>query len=498
MKLPFNQLITFARRTEFEEAVRQRLWTPEDIPFADTRGFHVYADLDLKLLIAAAEDENSAYINLQILQAYATAADAVTRASNFRILEVQGQRLHLFRESNQPQTDSREVIDACKVFYGLATKHIKNVKRDLPFTIRMAADYGRAILLRSVGEDVSESVISLGTAANRPAKKLSRDVGRSGVPAGHLAINETAFDNDPSGDAVWKLIDLAEVIPAKKAAVEFLEEAAGARYAEVASGALQQFAQQFEPNPKNPVHSPRKRFGFMLRADLDGFSQRIDAALASGDKAVAKLVKDFQTIMSYPVAFKDMLPDGVSVLMFPWAGDCANLFLECDDYSIERTYLPNRAAINWHDQGRGIGSSGTNWRSVLGGCEWLVAITGGHNHESEHGFILSGNIIAADRTFHVGAGWSWLRSLEAEQSSETRPEDTVIHNEDHAALDAPLKAPYSDHPAHPSLFKIAPFNRLVRAQNSHDQSTSVSVPAVVPGTTIKVAAPRPYAAPPGA
>jgi len=230
----------------------------------------------------------------------------------------------------------------------------------------------------------------------------------------------------------------------------------------------------------------------MFRADLDQFSHRVAAAMSHDGIAVPTLVKEFQTIMNYPTVFKDTLPEGVSVLMFPWAGDCANLFLECNDYDLERTYLPNRAAINWHDQGRGLSTNGTDWQRVLGNCKWLVALAGGDNKESEHGFVLTGNIFADGRTFHVGAGWSWRRSLDAEQSDETNPEDTIIQNEDHRALDTSLQVPYSDHPAHPSLFKIAEFSKLVKAQAKHEEAGAISMPAVVPGTRIKVSAPRPH------
>jgi hypothetical protein len=492
MPIPFSQLITFARRIEFDEAIRERRWRPDEVPFSDTTGFHVYSDLDLRLVVAAAEDENTAYINLQILQAYAAAADAIAQSTGLRILEVQGARLHLFRESNQPKKDAEQVVNACKIFHGLATSKIQEIRQTLPFMIRMAGDYGRAILLRSVGEDISESIVSLGNAANRPAKKLARDVTRSGVPAGHLAFNEAALNSDPSAAPVWTLIDLTEVVSIKRDVIESLEEAAKVRYAEVAFSAMQRLAQQFEPNPNNPVQTPQKRGGFMFRADLDQFSPRVATAMSNGDAALRELVREFHTIMNYPAAFKDTLPEGVSVLMFPWAGDCANLFLECNDYSLERTYLPNRAAINWHDQSRGLGGNGTNWRKLLGECKWLVAIAGGDNIDSQHGFILTGNVFADGRTFHIGAGWPWKRSLDAEQSSDTNPEDTVIHNEDHAALDQPLQIPYSEHPAHPSLFKIAPFNRLIKAQTSHDRGSEISMPAVVPGTKVKVSAPRPY------
>lgn len=493
MQIPVNQLLTFARRIEFNEAIRQRRWQPDDIPFSDTRGFHLYSDLDLQLVIAAAEDGDAAFINLQALQAYASAAEAVGRAAQLRILEVQGRRIHLFRESSAPARDGQQVLDACKILHDLASVKIREIRGNLPFTIRMAVDYGRAILLRSVGDDISESLVSLGNAANQPAKKLARDVMRSGVPAGHVAFNETAFAGDDSASPVWRLVNLAQAIPARKSIIQPIEEAANAKYGEIALSAMKTLAQQFEPNPRNPVHIPHRRHGFMFRADLDQFSPRVAAAMSNGDAAVQTLVKEFQGIMKFPLAFKDTLPDGVSVLMFPWAGDCANLFLECHDYSLERSYLPNRAAVNWHDQGRGLGGNGTDWRQLLGDSKWLVAIAGGDDDDAGHGFILTGNVVADGRTFHVGAGWPWGRSLDAEQSSGTNPEDTVIQNEDYSALDTSLQAAYSEHPEHPSLFKIAPFSKLVRAQAKHEDAGKVSMPAVVPGTRVKVSAPRPYA-----
>jgi hypothetical protein len=491
MKLQFNGLMNLASRESYLEARRQGGWPTSDLPYADTNGYHIYSDLDFRLIVAAPENANAAYLNLQILQAYASAADSVTSLSKIRILEVQGQRLHMFREAEAPTPiATREVVQACKAFYRLAVRQITALASESAFTIRMATDYGRAILLRSGGDDPSESIISLGDPANRPAKKLARDVGRSGVPAGHLAMNETAVTNQTAPPS-WMLIDLrVEVV--QKSAAEALEESAEEQYKLVSFSAMEKLAQEFEPNPKNPVQSPRKRNGFMMRADLDGFSRQVHQALQAGSAGVAKLVQDFSAIMQYPAAFKDSLPGGVKVLLFPWAGDCANLLLECEDYPLERSYLPNRAALNWHDQGRGIATSGITWKAPMRGCKWLVAIAGGEHVAADHGFILTGNIAAGGRTFHIGGGWSWRRSLDAEQSTSTPAEYTIIHHEDHTPLDRLLKPPYADHRDHPALFKIASFDALVKAQREHDSEAARTSAVTVASTGIQVKAARPY------
>ncbi|MFL6519707.1 MAG: hypothetical protein ACJ8NS_05760 [Chthoniobacterales bacterium] len=490
MKLEFSGLMDLASRESYLEARRQGGWPTSDLPYADTNGYHIYSDLDFRLIVAAPENVDAAYLNLQILQAYASAADSVTSRSNIRLLEVQGQRLHMFREAEAATAIvTQEIVEACKAFYRVAVRHITALAPENAFAIRMAADYGRAILLRSGGDDPSESIISLGDPANRPAKKLARDVGRSGVPAGHLALNETAVTSQTAAPS-WTLIDL-RVARSQKSA-EALEESAEQQYKLVSFSAMERLAQQFEPNPKNPVQSPRKRSGFMMRADLDGFSRQVHEALLAGNAGVAKLVHDFSTIMQYPAAFKDSLPEGVKVLLFPWAGDCANLLLECEEYAIERSYLPNRAALNWHDQGRGIATSGITWKGPMRGCKWVVAIAGGEHAAANHGFVLTGNIAAGGRTFHIGAGWSWRRSLDAEQSTSTPAEYTIIHNEDHTPLDPLLKPPYADHRDHPALFKIASFEALVKAQREHDKEAARSSAVTVASTGIQVKAARPY------
>lgn len=483
MKIPFNQLLTFSKRAAYEEAISNRTLNSADTPYADTRGIHLYADLELKLALSAG-DAAAATLTLQILQCFAWAADSACEPNWLHILEVQGQRIHLFAESSAPNTQIVErLIRSCRNFHGLATREIARIAGKTPFSLRMAADYGRAILLRSTGEDISESVVSLGNPANRPAKHLSRSVSKNGVPSGHLAWNAAAA-GDPDDSPKWTLVNLVEPGTKMAGARVELDEAVQNRFAKMVSFA----AKDFEPNPKNPVNVPVRREGFMFRADLDGFSARVKAALAKDDQAVRELVQTFQQIMKYPVSFKDGLPKGVSVVCFPWAGDCANLFLQCDDYLIEGTHLPNTAALNWHRPK----PNGANWRVLLDKAQWLVAIAGGDVDEG-HGNILTGNVFADGRTFHVGASWSWRRSLDAEQSEGTKANDTVIQNEDHSALDGNLQTPYRDHPFNPSLFKLASVEALVKTDEHEKAAAKISAPAIVPGLGVRIPSPKPYA-----
>jgi hypothetical protein len=62
----------------------------------------------------------------------------------------------------------------------------------------------------------------------------------------------------------------------------------------------------------------------------------------------------------------------------------------------------------------------------MGEGEWVVAVAGGDPSEQGHGQILTDSVAAAGRIFRAGAGWSWRRSLDAEQSIGVRPSHTVI------------------------------------------------------------------------
>lgn len=483
MNIPLHQLLSYAHRPTFRAAVASRAWDINKIPYTDTTGFHLYGDLDMELRLTAGDD-HAAALTLQILQAYAFAADAICEPNWLRILEVQGGRIHLYVESAVPNEQLvRKLIRSCEVFHHIATREISKLAGKTSFSIRMAADHGRAILLRSNGEDVSESIVSLGNPANRPAKHLAREVRRNGVPAGHLALNVRAIDPDAGEE--WVHIDLRSERVAKTAneSADLNLLAANDRFSQITA-----FAEaEFEPNPGNPVFAPIRRRGFMLRADLDGHTHRVKDAMSKGKEAIARLVRDFNEIMKYPSAFKNTLPKGVTVLLFPWAGDCANLFLECDNYPLEQIYLPNTAAINWHTPV----SNGTNWNTLFEKTRWLVAIAGG-DEDDDHGCVLTGNVRADGRIFHVGAGWSWQRSLDAEQAAGNKAGDSVIQNEDYAALDAHLQEPYIDHPEHPTLFKVASVETLVGARSFQAAAAKVTVAASVPRLNIQVPAPRPY------
>jgi hypothetical protein len=488
MKIPFTQLLGLAEQINFSKAFNEGRFSQADPPFADTTGFHIYSDLALPLRFSAGDGKN-ALLYMQILQRYAEAAAALQQSAEIVILEVQGARLHLYRDAAFTTPELLEdVIEASHAFHAMACRSISEISGDIPFNIRMAADYGRAIMLRSAGQDESESLVSLGNPANRPAKRLARDVGETGVKAGQLAINMNAVNGIESPER-WEFIPLAfaEELDENLAAKQ---SSASSAHRRVFANSLNFSAKHFQPNPGNSVSTPVRRKGFMVRADLDGFSPIVKAAMAAGDHAIFKLVREFHEIMQFPAAYKDTLPEGVTVLLFPWAGDCANMFLECSNYSFERSYLPNTASLKWQTPER----NGRDWPTIMRDRRWVVAMAGGDNENEDHGEILTGNIVVDGRTFHIGAGWSWRRSLDAEQSDGTKAQQTVIQVEDYQGLEAAHQEPYETHPASPSLFKVASLGALERTLQKEKATAAVSSPSIITGAaSIILPKPRPFA-----
>ena len=428
--------------------------------FADVYGVHLYADLRLELALSAPESPLDASLYLRILQAFASSAEACSRTLNMRILEVQGERLHLFRQLPAPtQNTETELITFARVFHALA---ISNIEKEAPgyrTTLRFAVDHGRSLIIRTAQLDFSDSIISLGDPANRAAKRLAVPVKSGGVAAGHLSISRELRATGFSESLSWKDIDVSQP-PQLKDLIDERLRTARAQFSVVEAQNRSITEASIAPNPGNPVSAPRFQTGFMFRADLDGFSRIVRAAFQGGDRALANLVENFAKLLKYPELFAETLPPGLEVTVFPWAGDCANLFVRCKDYPDARTYLPNKLGLNWHDLEKSKAVHSKALREAMGEAEWVVALAGGDPSESGHGKILTANVAAAGRLFCVGAGWSWRRSLDAEQSTGIKPSDTVIQVEDFQGLSLPYSDAYKEHETNPSLFRCASLKAL--------------------------------------
>jgi hypothetical protein len=72
--------------------------------------------------------------------------------------------------------------------------------------------------------------------------------------------------------------------------------------------------------------TPVRTRGMCLRADLDGFSKKVEEAFQKGPQAVAALVQEFTSVLQYPIDFAQRL--GRPIIELPWAGDCCTIFIQ--------------------------------------------------------------------------------------------------------------------------------------------------------------------------
>jgi hypothetical protein len=458
MKTTFQALLQRARRQVQLENRQPRQGTE----YTKTKGYHIYGHLDLALRLSAAEDDKPAQKYLEILQSFTTVAERTGREFNFVIFEVQGERIHLFLETEDGDGNLETVTNFARV-WNAGVNDVVKPKAGTDFkSFSMAADFGSCLILPSSGGDLSESLISLGNAANRPAKHLSRWMGERN---GHLKVNVAALA--PGGenrDAVWKDFDVSSPGELSRAGND---RAILNRVTEGIEPEISRYmAKDLQPVGTAPVHAPIKKQGFSFRADYDGFSRRVEAAMSQPDHVQQALVEEFDTIMKQvPKAFAAKIKGTVHT--FPWAGDCANLFIEPEiDYETAQTSMPATAAHTWHKNAREY----TGVRVPEGGHKWAVGMLGG-----EDGVTLMARVYTHHRTFAVAAGWAWGRSIDAYQASGMGAEDSVIANEDKSALDDGYAEPFNELN---SLFQRAGFDALNRAVENAGRAKTKSAPAV--------------------
>ena len=462
--------------------------------FAFSRGFHVYGDLRVNLTLSAAEDDPTARHFLHILETYTAIANECAKNTGAEILEVQGERLHVLIPGDAL---SHEVFRKLFTFSTALTTAV--FEKIAPAAgehwggFSMAADFGPAVLVTS--DCGGGSVVSLGTAANVPAKRLGR---QPIVQSGHLALKRQVYRSIGTevGNAEWIEVNVLEPTAAISGfSNPHLNRQLTALAADLLSTPMQRSV--IVANAaylRDPAHSsvaePIRVQGLCLRADLDGFSAQVDAAFRSGPEAVKRLVARFHQIMGYTREYIQSL--GRPAIELPWAGDCATVLLmprDNESYEEVRHSLPVSAAVRWHDQEGLTRTDQIAWRKVLDSARWAICIAGGNYEEGSNGVMLVANVASSQRTFRVVAGWGPRRANDGYQASGVRADDTVLHNVDYADIDEDEKPVFRELD---SRFWVAPLLKLKHAiadkTASLGKSSSLKMPAIVR----PIPAPRPH------
>lgn len=466
----------------------------ERIKFANERAYHVYAELNLNLDLAAAEDTAKAMRYLELIEDFVTISDRVCQLAGASILEVQGSRIHFLIPALPPEQAPQgriKVVAFAAALTRMAYVELKETAGDDWRGFSVAADYGIAVFVPSTFG--GGSVVSLGQAANRPAKKLSQ-----GVDSGHLALPFDLGKDLPGGkrSGDWILLHVNQ--PSLDLAALFDRQL---------DGDIRRIAREVLSNPNRAARAfvntfvadtlgkqPLRGRGMCLRADLDGFTKAVETAFSRGPEAVAELVRHFTEIMEYPREFMK-LQSSRSVVELPWAGDCCTLFVgPAANESVEdlRRIFPVEGGRIWH----GVADTQADikrWKSALGEAKWATGFACGDEDQGGNGWAIVAEIATSSRRFRVIAGWCARRAQDAQECTGVGPEHIALPKVDFDNLEPGLKPLFNEIANHPN-YSFSTYGKLKAAQRSAPRTLAQSAPVRATGVSAILPRPRPYGA----
>ena len=171
-----------------------------------------------------------------------------------------------------------------------------------------------------------------------------------------------------------------------------------------------------------------------MRADLDGFTSRVQNAFDTGN--IDGLIQDFIRVIKYSDDFINNA--GHPVIRIPWAGDCANLVIlpkNTEKIKDTKYYFPVIGAHNW------LSGYDKKLAEPYPDAAWLVSICAG-NRSTGNCQILVATIETDEHKFLFAAGWGVGRSLDAQDQDGLRKDESVISKEDYDDLEIDFKKEY--------------------------------------------------------
>lgn len=379
------------------------------VSIVDTFGWHVYARLrvDANLVKSdAAEDERKL---LGILCRYTDAARKIVESFGdvAVLLEHQGEILHFYLS-----IDKSCVFDLEAFCSGLAScVKYEVLPSDGVYGFSIAAQFGRSVILHVPSANHEESAysrVSLGPCANSPAKKVICNGNNE-----DWTLNYRTVD---AGDWVKKKLSLQMD---RKAVLEnFCEK--------------QALTLEIEAKMK-----PVTRYGYVFRADQDGFTDKVKNAFdRNTGEAIDVLVSDFVSFMNAINNWQRSSVIAADIVSMPWAGDCCSMFLTPYASGGKSEATVAREAISrfpievlraW-EQFKTANANNTTFRWSYGMAEGRMRV-----------FIRE----LEGRRYRLFVGWPVAISLEAVNLKQNDPEDLVMHEEDVRDMTDLLKSSFS-------------------------------------------------------
>jgi len=452
---------------------------------------HVYIKLDFLPLYENARSAEDARGFLRSVSRAAKTSHDVAKLNGGMLLEVQGSTLHVgilptSLKSLKAMDFVGDLHGAFRVLFDGAQSRIDGW--------RITVDAGNTLLVAGRGVHGDESLVSLGKAANRPAKHLYQQL--------ELAESDRNLKRfyvglrNPQTDR-WRYIDLNKLPQHLEEAKSIAKEAREAEpkldFVEAASGWKPINAQAIPIAPAGTPDSPSARsphtyFGWVMRADLDGFTSRVEQCFDNAEK-LKELASEFYCIMDAAAQFTEQHSESLAQL--PWAGDNFTAAAVFDTKANYDEAIPKRLVELSLDFQKEMAEAA----DVSGFGGWAYGVAGGIVHGNSGGNVYLAGVEVGERRFLVGAGEGFGRSAQAFGDINPKAEEVVIYDPDCKQLQELYKNVFKPavnvHGQQSSLYHVANADALVRVrarQGAVGTATIVSMP----DRKSRMVAPRPH------
>lgn len=380
----------------------------DSVSIADVWGWHFYARLRIDRSLVESEDADAENKLIGILNRYTSVSDGVVAefGDEVVLLEHQGEMLHFHLSIAEGE------VEKVKLFASMLAVGVKKyvIPADGVYGFSMGAQYGRSVVLlvpSANNEDSAYSRVSLGPCANSPAKRVIRN----------RADDDWTLSYRKNDEDTWTRLQIDLSF-----ANSFIKESS--------------IAMDAAPIEKSARRAPVTRYGYMFRADQDGFTKRVRMVFENGNEnEVDKLVNDFLSFMAEVNDWQKSALASSVVVSCPWSGDCCNMLIAPNPESGESeaeasrnaiSRLPDAILASWEDfKKRNSYDKSFAWS--YGMAEGRIKII----------------IRSLDgRDYRLFVGWPVGVSLEAVNLECNEAEDLVMHQEDVERMTSSVKGSF--------------------------------------------------------
>lgn len=379
------------------------------------QGHHLYVKLDLRPGLTTSSLNEDRHKSINLLGELTQAIRSIVHQFDGALLEAQGPVVHAFIPDDENGDAAKLAASAIHIFI---EKKIKpSAGTDFHKAVA-AICYGPTIFVASVDRHGDNSIVSLAPAANAPAKVLWRDSDR--FASGSTLKVEV--------DGRYSLIrDEIQVSFSTKNVCELLVNAS------LSLPHLQKESRELSvpsvgSSDSPTLKEPHESFSISIRADMDGFTRKVENAFRLGRVAVMELADEFHEIMMHARAF------GVetNAIHLPWAGDCFNLLLANDD---RNDYQENRKRKILEI----LSEFEEHMTASFPNVKWSYSCAGGEIENAQKCNTLISRLKLGDTSLLLATGLPVERSLRGLVEKSPSSGQGVLWKGDVASLDADLQ-----------------------------------------------------------